>query len=173
MNDFLFHPDGRPDWARVTPFGIATACVGALGTAYTAEYGFGIEPCVLCLYQRIPYAVAGILALASILMPRGRGRVILLSLCLPVFLIGAALAFYHTGVEQHWWASVAGCGGSLSDVSSTVELQAGLLAPPRKACDEIGWSLLGLSMTIYNAALFLTLALMTAYGIRRMRPKNY
>lgn len=173
MSGFIFHPGGRPDWARLTPFGIIAACIGALGTAYTAQYGFGVEPCLLCLYQRIPYAVAGVLALAAIVMPRGRGRIALLALCLPVFLIGAGIAFYHTGVEQHWWASVAGCGGSLASVTSAADLLSGLSAPPPKACDEIDWALFGLSMTVYNTIIFLSLTLATAYGIKRMRPKSY
>lgn len=173
MSNFLFHTDGQPDWARVTPFGVAFACVGALGVAYTAQYGFGLEPCILCLYQRIPYAVAGVLALAAILMPRGTGRWVLLAICVPVFLTGAGIAFYHTGVEQHWWASAAGCGGTLASFSSAEDLQASLLAPPVKACDDVDWTLFGLSMTVYNTALFLSLAVATAYGIKRMRPKGH
>lgn len=168
MSDFLFHPDGKPDWARVTPFGIAAVCVGALGTAYTAQYGFDIEPCILCLYQRIPYAVAGVLALAAILMPRGPGRRALLMLCVPVFLIGAGVAFYHTGVEQHWWVSAAGCGGTTESFTSAADLQASLMAAPEKACDAIDWTLFGLSMTVYNTALFLSLAIATIYGVRQM-----
>lgn len=173
MSEFLFHSDGRPDWARLTPFGVATACVAALGTAYTAQYVFGLEPCVLCLYQRIPYAVAGVLALAAILMPRGSGRLILMGICVPVFLIGAGIAFYHVGVEQHWWVSAAGCGGSVSSLASVADLQAGLMAPPIKACDDVDWTLFGLSMTVYNTAASLFLTIATAYGAKRMRSRGY
>lgn len=172
MSEFLFHADGRPDWARVTPFGVAAACVGALGTAYTAQYGFGLEPCILCLYQRIPYALAGVLALAAIMMPRGIGRTALLMLCVPVFLVGAGIAFYHVGVEQHWWASAAGCGGSVSAFTTTADLQASLLAKPEKACDDVDWTLFGLSMTVYNVAASLVLAAATAYGVKRIRSRG-
>lgn len=173
MSGFFFHSDGRADWARLTPFGVAIACIGALGTAYTAQYGFGLEPCILCLYQRIPYALAGILALAAILMPRGAGRLALTFLCVPIFLVGAGIAFYHVGVEQHWWVSAAGCGGALTDFPTTADLQAGLMEKPPKACDEVDWTLFGLSMTVYNTAASLGLALATAYGIKRMRPRSH
>lgn len=172
MSDFLFHSDGRPDWARVTPFGVAAACVGALGTAYTAQYVFGLEPCILCLYQRIPYAIAGVLALAAILMPRGTGRIVLLAICVPVFLTGAGIAFYHVGVEQHWWVSAAGCGGEVSGLSTVADLQASLMAEPVKACDEVDWTLFGLSMTVYNVAASLILTAATAYGVKRMRSRG-
>jgi len=172
MSSFIFHQDGQPDWARLVPFCIAGACIAALGAAYTAQYGFDLEPCILCLYQRIPYAVAGVLALAAILMPRGTGRVILAGACAPIFLIGAGLAFYHVGVEQHWWVSVAGCGGSIASFSSASDLQAGLLAPPVKPCDAVDWTLFGLSMAVYNTAASLVLAVATAYGVSRMRPSK-
>jgi len=173
MNNFLFHTDGQPDWTRLTPFGVAFVCVGALGMAYTAQYQFGIDPCILCLYQRVPYAVAGVLALVAILMPRGTGRRVLLAICIPIFLIGAGVAFYHTGVEQNWWVSVAGCGGALATFSSAADLKANLLAPPVKACGDVDWTLFGLSMTVYNTAVYLGLAVATAYGIRHMRPKGH
>jgi disulfide bond formation protein DsbB len=38
-------------------------CLGALSTAYFVEYVLGIEPCELCLYQRIPYAAVGLFSL--------------------------------------------------------------------------------------------------------------
>ena len=43
----------RMDWSRLVPFAILAASIGALATAYTAELAIGIEPCILCLYQRI------------------------------------------------------------------------------------------------------------------------
>ena len=55
----------RMDWPRLVPFAILAASIGALIIAYTAELAFGIEPCILCLYQRIPYALAGALAVAA------------------------------------------------------------------------------------------------------------
>ncbi|MCH7551198.1 MAG: disulfide bond formation protein B, partial [Proteobacteria bacterium] len=59
----------RMDWSRLVPFAILAVSIGALATAYTAELTFDVEPCILCLYQRIPYALAGALALAALLAP--------------------------------------------------------------------------------------------------------
>ncbi len=173
MSSLLFHPDGDPDWPRVVPFSIIAACIGALGVAYTAQHVFGLEPCVLCLYQRVPYAVAGALALAAIMMPRGEGRIMLVALCIPVFLAGAGIAFYHVGVEQHWWVSVAGCGGALAGNMSAADLQASLMAPPQKACDDISWTMFGLSITVYNTLAGLGLGVATLYGLRRMRLRGH
>lgn len=164
----LFLPDGAPDWPRLVPALIIFACAGALSTAYTAEYAFDLEPCILCLYQRIPYALAGVFALAAIMMPRGGLRQMLVVVCVPVFLVSTGLAFYHVGVEQHWWMSATGCGGAIPDAMSVADLSSGLLDKPQKSCDRLDWTLFGLSMATYNAVASFILTVATIAGLRRM-----
>jgi disulfide bond formation protein DsbB len=168
----LFHPDGKPDWPRLVPFSLIFICVSALGIAYTAQYGFEIKPCILCLYQRIPYALTSVIALAGIMMPRGQGRNILTGICIPVLLVGAGIAIYHVGVEQHWWVSAAGCGGSLATETTIADFQAALQKVPEKPCDAIDWTLFGLSMAVYNAALYTALGIATFLGLRKMIAKT-
>ncbi len=151
------------DWNRWAPLMIMAASVGALATAYSAEYAFGLEPCILCLYQRIPYAVAGVLGLGALLLPTGpsanRARSWAVMGAGFVFLAGAGIAFYHVGVEQHWWASAASCGGAVGEGPKTIaELQQMLSQKPPKACDEVDWTLFGLSMATYNIPVSLALA---------------
>ncbi len=57
------NPDTAP---RYIPLAILAASVAALGAAYIAEYAFGLEPCILCLYQRLPFVATGLLALAGL-----------------------------------------------------------------------------------------------------------
>ena len=150
---------------------ILAASVGALATAYTAEWAFGLEPCILCLYQRIPYAVAGVFGLLALLLPSGRYRVWAVAGCGAVFVAGAGIAFYHVGVEQHWWMSQASCGaaGAGPEPRTVEELRTLLGAKPPKACDEIDWTLFGLSMATYNVAASLALAYGAFWGALRMR----
>ena len=174
----MIDPD-RPDWLdwpRLVPFGILAASVGALFMAYTAQYAFGLEPCMLCLYQRIPYAVAGVLGLGALLLPHGekgdrtRTWAVMLAGC--VFLAGASIAFYHIGVEQHWWVSAAACGaGGGGDGPATVDDLRQLLmqAKPVKACDQVDWTLFGLSMATYNVALSLALATASLWAADQLR----
>jgi len=84
----------------------------ALGTAYTSQYVGGLDPCQLCLYQRWPWW--GALAIAALtLIPAltGKAQRFLLLLAGLVLLGGAALAFYHAGVEYKWWPGPSTCGG--------------------------------------------------------------
>lgn len=53
---FLFQP-------RIFGAGIALFSFTALAMAFTAEYVFDLKPCILCIYQRIPFAVAFLLGL--------------------------------------------------------------------------------------------------------------
>ena len=84
-----------------TPRPIALVGLSALAAAYTAQYGFGLEPCILCLYQRVPYAVALGLGLLGLVALRPAGLQPLLVLIAGLgFLAGAGIAGYHVGVEQ-------------------------------------------------------------------------
>jgi|TARA_Y100000294_G_scaffold19799_1_gene16852 disulfide bond formation protein DsbB len=162
----------RMDWPRLVPFAILAASVGALITAYTAELAFGIEPCILCLYQRIPYAVAGTLAVAALLAPGPRPKAWAVIGAGMAFLAGAEIAFYHVGVEQHWWRSIASCGVAAGDPEpETVEALRRLLteARPVKACDEVDWTLFGVSMATYNVAASLALAVGSFWGAEKIR----
>ena len=138
--------------ARAQPLVLLAIAIGALGSAYTAQYAYGLEPCVLCLYQRIPYAVVGVLGVFAYLMPAGRYAREIAALAGLAFVIGAATAFYHVGVEQHWWASAAACGGGDPATAVTMDqFQAMFQQKPEKACDEVDWTLFGISMATYNA----------------------
>ena len=152
-----------------TPRGVAAALLavgaGALATAYIAEYGFGLEPCVLCLYQRIPYAVVGVLGLVGLIIAPDRRRAGWLAAAAgAAFLIGSGIAVYHVGVEQHWWQSATGCGGGLPPAMDVKDLMASLSAPLPKACDAVDWTFLGLSMATWNAAVSPLLAAASAWA---------
>jgi len=140
----------RRDVARLAPLLILAVSVGALGVAYFAEYGQGIEPCALCLWQRVPYAVAGLLAVAALLAPTGGWRAALIALAGVAFAAGFGVALYHVGVERHWWASAACAAGSDKVPATVDELRAMLTAAPPKPCDALDWTLFGVSMATYN-----------------------
>ncbi len=80
------------DPTRRVPLAIVLAGVAAIVLAYTAQYGFDLEPCALCLYQRGPYALAAGLAGICLLKPyTPRREAFIVVLCGIVFLGGAAI----------------------------------------------------------------------------------
>lgn len=157
-----------PKLQRWYPAGLFAVSAAALGLALHAQFFLGLEPCNLCLYQRIPYAVIGLFAGACMMRPDAQARRAVVGLAALGFALGAVIAVYHVGVEQHWWASAV-CGGAVTTLESTTDLMAGLSAPPEKSCDSVDWVFLGLSMATYNAAFSAVMAGLCFAAVRRMK----
>lgn len=139
-----------PDPARPVLLAVLLVSLAALAGAFAGQYVFGLEPCVLCLWQRLPFALAAVLAAVG-LSPRAEGRrPLAIGIAALIFAAGAGLAFYHVGVQQHWWQSVAGCGGVAVSGMSIEDLTPAALAHPPKPCDVIDWQFLGLSLAGWN-----------------------
>ncbi len=129
---------------------LLAAALIELGFAFVMQYGFGYEPCILCLWQRVPYAAVIALALLASLPPLYPYARELLGLCGLIFLIGVGLAVFHTGVERHWWLGTSGCAVTPLDSSSVEDLRTKLLQMTVVRCDQISWKFLGLSMANWN-----------------------
>ncbi len=147
----------------------AAASAAILGGAYAFQYLGGIEPCILCLYQRVPYWVAISLGLAAPMLARRRRLPGLVMGAIAVaFLVGAGLALYHVGVEQHLIAGPQACSAGPDEATTIEALRAQLLARPVVRCDEVPWSLFGVSLAGYNAILSLALAAAALWATRVM-----
>lgn len=153
---------------------VALVSLGSLGFAYTAQYGFNMQPCILCLYQRWPYRIViGIGVMAYVLATKSPGFARGLLWLTPIaFLSGAGLGFYQAGIEQKWWQGFAGCSApDLSNLSGA-ELYAAIQTTPAVPCDVIQFEVFGISMAGYNALLSLGLAVFTAGLLITLRLKS-
>ncbi|WP_169543448.1 disulfide bond formation protein B [Sneathiella aquimaris] len=127
------------------------ASVGALATAFVAQFAFGLHPCVLCLYQRWPYAAVIVVSGAGLLVSRKFGfRGVFDALAALGFFATSAIGAFHVGVEQGWWEGFDGCVADTSVTSSMAELRSQIMSAPVVKCDEIAWELFGVSMAGYN-----------------------
>ena len=143
VKTILFKPN-------VANYLVGLACCLVLATAYAFEYFAKLQPCVLCIYQRIPYAVAiGLMLLAVILRKHSQANFILFIVASVVFAIGSAIAIFHIGIEQQLWQGTPECGNFMK-TDSVEALRKQLLAQPIVRCDEVTWSLFGISMAGYN-----------------------
>jgi len=130
--------------ARIAVVGAGSAAL-LLGALVFQYYGYA--PCKMCIWQRWPHGIAIALAALFLIFPV---RIIAWIGGLTV-LAGACIALYHVGVEQTWWQGPQSCtSGSTVGLSSS-ELLDQILAAPVTRCDEIAWSLLGISMAGWNA----------------------
>ena len=149
------------------------ASAAILAAAFASQYIAGLEPCVLCLYQRVPYgaviALSGLGLGLSGLAPPPKGVIVSLAgLCAVAFLVNAGIATFHVGVEQHWWQGTEACGAVGTMARTIEELRAQILAAPVVRCDVVPWSLFGISMAGYNVLASLGLAVASAIAARGM-----
>jgi disulfide bond formation protein DsbB len=134
----------------------AIALIAALGSQHLG----GLAPCKLCIWQRVPHGIVIVIGLGALLWFRGpRERLALTWLAFLVLAAGTGIAMYHTGVEQGWIAGPSSCTGlgSLNSATTIEDLRAQLLAAPVVRCDEIPWSLFGVSIAGFNALASLAL----------------
>jgi disulfide bond formation protein DsbB len=123
--------------------------------AFAFQYIGGLAPCHLCLLQRWPHALAVLYALVFLALPR-RILAVLGGLAVAV---GAGIALYHAGVELAWWPGPTSCTAPDAGALSAGDLMSQILETPIVLCDQIAWSLWGVSMAGWNAILSAVLVL--------------
>lgn len=140
---------------------------GALTLAYVSQFFFGLEPCVLCLYQRVPYML--IIACFALALALPAARKILALLALLLLFGEMALASFHVAVERGLVTWETGCldGGEVDSIDSLRESLLGKTAVP---CDEPAFVFLGLSMAGWNIFYAFCL-LILAYRIMTKKKK--
>jgi disulfide bond formation protein DsbB len=128
---------------------ILIVALTSLSVSLIAEHSFDKEPCILCLYQRAPFLITGLLAITSLCLKSSSNLIpMTFMLCALIYLLGTGIATYHVGIEQHWWSS--GCSGNLNQNVTLEQLRASLMQKAIKSCDDADWVLFGISMATYN-----------------------
>jgi disulfide bond formation protein DsbB len=146
---------------------IASAIV--LGSALLSQYWGGLAPCELCLLQRWPWAAAILVALVA-LVAGSRPALPWVALVLAlVFALSVAFAFYHAGVEQHWFAGPSACTASGGGAMTLEEMKRQILGTAPVLCDRVQWSLFGVSLAGWNLLASLAMAAVCAVVFARTR----
>lgn len=154
--------------------GLVLISFTALAAAFFSEGFLGLEPCVLCIYQRWPYAIVMAIGLVTLIAKKKIGFMIGLAASALAFAVNSAIAVYHTGVEQKWWASeVEGCTVSFETDLETAApatpqtLLENIMSAPTADCSKIPWQdpILNLSMANYNAMLCAGLAVICVIAL--------
>ena len=153
---------------------LTLASIIALATAYIAQYLFGLKPCALCLYQRIPYAVIIVMGLAAFPF-RSAPRILrgIMWLCFVLMIVELGAAGYHVGVEYGVFEGLEGCSGAVSDRPLTLEeIREQLMAETEAVrCDTPAFMFLGLSMAGWNKVYALALLLVSVLILMKKREK--
>ena len=148
-----------------------------LGTALGFQYIGGLNPCELCIYQRIPYRIviiAGPISLILVLLGWRNLAALMVLGCAITFLVGACIALYHVGIEQQWWIGQLACaGGSPKTAINAEEMRKIIESSALIRCDEVVWSFLGISMAGYNFICSLLLSIFSYLTARELKRNTY
>jgi len=125
--------------------------IALLGGAYAFQYLGGLYPCEMCWWQRYPHAAAILLAALAFTAPAAsrRSRTLTLVAALAIAISGL-IGVYHAGVELKIFQGFTTCTSTVK-AATTSELLKRIMAVPLIRCDQVQWSLFGVSLAGWNA----------------------
>ena len=132
-------------------------------SAYFIEYVLGYQPCILCLYERIPYFLAILILLANFKYNKLEKYFVLFLII--IFFIATLLSLYHLGIEQGLIEESLLC--NLEKGTNIIDKDEILKQLQQKyiSCKDVAFKIFGLSLTSFNIiiSLLLTISLTKVY----------
>jgi protein dithiol:quinone oxidoreductase len=150
------------------------ACAGLLAYAYYAQIVLHLEPCPLCIFQRVGiFAVGIVFLIAAAHDPVGWGRRVYAGLLAVAALATVGVAVRHLYIQSLPAGSVPACGASLDfmlKVFSLSEVLVKVLSGSGE-CAKVTWSFLGLAMPAWVLIAALVLGIYGLWiNLRRQAP---
>jgi disulfide bond formation protein DsbB len=126
------------------------ACAAMMTYAFYAQYGLGLEPCPLCMFQRVGIVALGVgFLIAALHAPRGVGAgrayaaLLAVLAVFPIYVAGR-----HVYIQSLPEGSVPSCGATLDymlDVFPLLTVVKKVLTGGGE-CARIDWSFVGITM---------------------------
>ena len=149
------------------------ACAALLAYAYYAQYVLHLEPCPLCIFQRVGIFAIGVLfAAAAAHDPAGWGRRVYAALLAAAALATVAVAVRHLVIQNLPPGTVAACGASLDFMLKVVPLSEVLVKVLTGSgeCAKVTWRFLGLAMPAWVLIAATALGAYGSWANLRRRP---
>ena len=124
-------------------------CACLMAYALYAQHVLGLEPCPLCIFQRVAVMITGIIFLLAALHHPGRtGGIVYGVLASLAALGGILVASRHVWIQAQPPGTVAACGATLDYMMQYMPMTTVIskVLSGSGECAEITWRFLGLSM---------------------------
>ncbi len=147
----------------------ALSVVAMLFALYLQHYQ-GLDPCPLCIFQRVAVmAVGGVALLAALHNPSAWGRRVYALLTLLAAGVGAAIAGRHVWLQHLPPEDVPACGPGLAYWLDTFPLQEVVqkVLHGSGECAVIDWTLFGISLPALTLLMFLGLLALAVWQLLR------
>ena len=162
--------NGMMEPARGFPTFVLVTSAVVLGVTLVSQYLGGLAPCELCLRERWPWGVAIVISFVATMVGSRPALPWVALLVSAVFAVSSGLALYHVGIEQHWFAGPSACTASGAAADTLEALKAQILHQQPVRCDEIAWSLWGISLAGWN--LIASLVMLGCSIAAFLQPRN-
>ena len=131
----------------------------SLTVALYVEYILGFKPCILCIYQRIPYAIALLISLIAFFNGNKKTLLVILGL---TFMVSVLLSGYHVGIEEGIIEPIFSCTGDNINALEKEEILKSLnnIQPD---CRDVDFSLFGISLATFNFIISFVLTIVIVY----------
>ena len=138
---------------------IILLCVTSIFYAFFVEFFLGYKPCILCKYQRVPYALGLIIGFFGFFKPSNTKICIYIFL---TFLISMILSGYHVGIEQELYQSIFNCSDdNLSILEEGKLLESLNVINPD--CRNVNFAIFGVSLATINFVLSFVISSVSYY----------
>jgi len=118
----------------------------SLTAALYVEYILGFKPCILCIYQRIPYGIAILISLCAFSTDNIKMLLVILAL---TFMASALISGYHVSIEKGLIEPIFSCtGNNINSLEKDEILKS--LNDIQPDCKDIDFSLFGISLATLN-----------------------
>lgn len=149
------------------------ACAALIGFALFSQFQWGLQPCPLCIFQRIAFAALGLVFLIGALhSPKGAGgRRAYGLLAFIAAAVGIGIAGRHVWLTHLPPDQVPHCGPPLEFMMETNALTDVIrkVLTGSGECAKVDWTFLGLSMPAWSLTWFVLLALWALWAAFRRR----
>ena len=149
---------------------IYVACFGLLVFGLFLQHIEGIEPCPLCIFQRMTYiAIAVVAFIAAIVNPKKIFAIIFFSIIDLLAIIGIIIAGRQVWLQHLPKDQVPACGPGLEymlDVFPFMEAMS-MVFKGSGECAEVKWTFLGFSIPEWSLLMFVLIITLCFFGIVR------
>lgn len=155
---------------RLTNLGLFALMLVGMGVALYLQHYAHLEPCPLCIFQRVSLMGIGITALVAALHnPMALGRRIYAGFTLLPALTGVGIAGRHVWLQHLPAHEVPACGPGLEYWMDTFPFQEVVQKVLRGSgeCAKVDWVMLGLSLPEWTLAMFVGLTSVVIWQLVR------
>ncbi|MEZ7973129.1 MAG: disulfide bond formation protein B [Pseudomonadales bacterium] len=128
---------------------IGFGCMFLIGVALYMEHMMHLEPCPLCIFQRVAVITAGLIAIVAALHnPQRLGIKVYSLMVVMASTVGGALAIRQLHLQSLPEDQVPSCGPGLDYLLDVFPMQdvIQMVLVGDGSCAEVAWSLLGISI---------------------------